>query len=68
VLQLIGRTPLLSLSQEEGILVGPSAGAALAASLQVARALSATVRKTPAVVVTIFPDSGARYVAGDPRN
>lgn len=51
------------LVQEEGILVGPSAGAALAASLQVARALSATVQKAPAIVVTIFPDSGARYAA-----
>ena len=46
----------------EGMLLGPSAGAALAASLQLARALASTARQSPAVIVMIFPDSGARYV------
>lgn len=49
------------LVEQEGLLVGPSSGAALAASLALAKALSAV--GTPAVLVTVFPDSGARYVA-----
>ena len=44
------------LAREEGILVGPSAGAALAASLRVAETLE---RGT---VVTIFSDSGMKYL------
>lgn len=40
---------------------GPSSGAALAASLRVAQELAAAHR--PAVIVMIFPDSGARYVS-----
>lgn len=51
---------LQRLTNEEGLLVGPSSGAALAASLQVAKTLSAT--RTPAVIVMIFPDSGHRYL------
>jgi len=51
------------LAEREGLLVGPSAGAALAASLRLAGTLSSTSREPPAVIVTIFPDSGARYVA-----
>ncbi len=43
------------LAREEGLLVGPSAGAALIASLRVARRLE------QGVVVTIFPDGGAKY-------
>jgi cysteine synthase B len=44
------------LAREAGLLVGPSSGAALHASLDVARDL------THAVVVTIFPDGGERYL------
>jgi cysteine synthase len=49
------------LTSEEGLLVGPSSGAALAASLHVAKTLSVT--RTPAVIVMIFPDSGHRYLS-----
>lgn len=44
------------LATEEGLLVGVSAGAALAAGLKVA------ARLTEGVVVMIFPDSGSRYL------
>ena len=44
------------LSREEGLLVGVSAGANVAASLQVARRLGRGKR-----VVTILCDSGERY-------
>ena len=50
------------LAEEEGILVGPSSGAALAASLQVASTLSSAAHEAPSILVMIFPDSGARYV------
>jgi cysteine synthase B len=45
------------LAREEGLLVGISSGAALAAALQVARGLSR------GVVVTVFPDGGDRYLS-----
>jgi cysteine synthase B len=45
------------LAAEEGLLVGPSSGAALAASLRVARELRA------GVVVTIFCDGGEKYLS-----
>jgi cysteine synthase B len=45
------------LSQEEGILVGQSSGAALWATLQVARRLKA------GTLVTIFPDFGDKYLS-----
>lgn len=45
------------LAHEEGLFVGPSSGAALAASIRVARDL------TEGVIVTIFPDSGDRYLS-----
>lgn len=45
------------LARQEGILVGPSSGAALAASLRVADDLDR------AIVVTIFPDGGDRYLS-----
>jgi cysteine synthase B len=48
------------LAREEGLLVGPSAGAALAGCLDVARRLP---RGEHAVVVTVFPDSGERYLS-----
>ncbi len=44
------------LASEEGLLVGVSSGAALAAALDVA----ASIRE--GVIVTIFPDSGTRYL------
>jgi cysteine synthase B len=45
------------LAAEEGLLAGVSSGAALAASLNVARAAG------DGVVVTIFPDGGAHYLS-----
>jgi proteasome lid subunit RPN8/RPN11 len=45
------------LARQEGILVGPSSGAALAASLRVAEEVDR------AIVVTIFPDGGDRYLS-----
>jgi S-sulfo-L-cysteine synthase (O-acetyl-L-serine-dependent) len=44
------------LAREEGLLVGVSSGAALAASLEVASRLD------EGVIVTVFPDSGMRYL------
>jgi S-sulfo-L-cysteine synthase (O-acetyl-L-serine-dependent) len=46
----------LRLAREEGMLVGVSAGAAMVAALKVA------TRLTRGVVVTIFPDSGDKYL------
>lgn len=51
------------LVEQEGILVGPSGGAALAASLELARALASSSTEPPATIVMIFPDGGARYAA-----
>ncbi len=48
------------LAREEGILVGVSAGAALWASLDVARRLP---KNEHAVIVTVFPDSGEKYLS-----
>jgi S-sulfo-L-cysteine synthase (O-acetyl-L-serine-dependent) len=48
------------LAREEGILAGVSSGAALCACLRVAEKLQ---RDEKAVVVTIFPDSGDRYLS-----
>lgn len=45
------------LAREEGLLVGPSAGAAMWAALEVAKGLD------EGVVVTLFPDSGERYLS-----
>ncbi len=45
------------LAAEEGLLVGVSSGAALAASLDLA-----APRSAKASIVTIFPDSGTRYL------
>jgi cysteine synthase B len=47
------------LAHEAGMLVGPSAGANVAAALDVARSLDA------GVVVTILCDTGTRYLSDD---
>jgi S-sulfo-L-cysteine synthase (O-acetyl-L-serine-dependent) len=49
------------LGQEEGLLVGISAAAAVAACLQIARELAAAGR--PAVIVTVLPDSADKYLS-----
>jgi cysteine synthase B len=46
------------LAREEGLLVGVSGGAAVAATLRVAESLDAR-----AVLVTVLPDSGERYLS-----
>ena len=48
------------LAREEGVLAGVSSGAALWASLEVAKRAT---RENPAVIVTVFPDSGERYLS-----
>jgi S-sulfo-L-cysteine synthase (O-acetyl-L-serine-dependent) len=48
------------LAREEGMLVSPSAAAALVGSLAVARRVPAEER---AVLVTVFPDSAAKYLS-----
>jgi S-sulfo-L-cysteine synthase (O-acetyl-L-serine-dependent) len=48
------------LAREEGLLASPSAAAALAGSFRVAASLP---RGRKAVVVTIFPDSGDKYLS-----
>lgn len=48
------------LAREEGLLVGVSSGAALWASMEIARRLPQNER---AAIVTIFPDSGERYLS-----
>ena len=45
------------LAREAGLFVGPSSGAALSASVEIARGLDR------GVVVTIFPDGGGRYLS-----
>jgi S-sulfo-L-cysteine synthase (O-acetyl-L-serine-dependent) len=48
------------LAREEGLLVSPSAGAALVGCFDVARQIP---RDEDAVMVTIFPDSAAKYLS-----
>lgn len=48
------------LAREEGICVGPSAGANVAAAVRLAEGLPVSVR---AVVVTVLPDAGSRYLS-----
>jgi cysteine synthase B len=47
------------LAREDGLLVGPSAGANVATAIDVARSLEA------GVVVTILCDTGTRYLSDD---
>ena len=55
------RRTMLAMAVREGLLVGLSSGAATAAALQVARELG-----PGATVVTVWPDTGERYVAPPP--
>ena len=55
------RRTMLDMALQEGLLVGLSSGAATAAALQVARELG-----PGATVVTVWPDTGERYVAPPP--
>jgi cysteine synthase B len=48
------------IAREEALLVSPSAGAALSGCFAVANKIP---RKQPAVIVTIFADSGAKYLS-----
>jgi S-sulfo-L-cysteine synthase (O-acetyl-L-serine-dependent) len=48
------------MAREEGLLVSPSAAAALLGCFQVARNIPQEQR---AVIVTVFPDSGAKYLS-----
>lgn len=50
----------IRLSREEGLLVGISSGAAVAGCMNVARRLG---KDEEAVIVTIFPDSGDKYLS-----
>ena len=45
------------LARDAGLFVGPSSGAALSASVEIARAIDR------GVIVTIFPDGGGRYLS-----
>jgi len=51
------------LAREEGLLVGISAGAAVAACLQLAERLVKQQPDKPAVIVTILPDSADKYLS-----
>jgi S-sulfo-L-cysteine synthase (O-acetyl-L-serine-dependent) len=55
-----GQRMAKQLAREEGILVGVSAGAALWASLRVAKRVP---RDEHAVIVTVFPDTGDKYLS-----
>ena len=48
------------LIREEGMLVGTSSGAAIAACIEVARSIP---RDRPSMIVTIFPDNGEKYLS-----
>jgi len=49
------------LAREEGVMAGISAGAAMVGVLQIAQELAA--KKENGVIVTIFPDSGDKYLS-----
>jgi S-sulfo-L-cysteine synthase (O-acetyl-L-serine-dependent) len=59
----VAYTMVKALAREEGLLVGISSGAALAACLQVARSLKQQGKGEGAVIVTMFPDSGDKYLS-----
>jgi cysteine synthase B len=50
------------LAREEGLLVGISSGAALAGALRIAERIPAAERED-AVIVTVFPDAGDKYLS-----
>jgi S-sulfo-L-cysteine synthase (O-acetyl-L-serine-dependent) len=50
------------LAREEGVFVGPSSGANVAAALRLARSAGASP-KNPAVIVTVLCDRGERYLS-----
>ena len=54
------QTALRALARKAGVLIGPSGGANLAASLQIVERLAR--RGESGTVVTVFPDSGERYL------
>lgn len=56
-------TMMRRLAAEEGLLVGISSGAAAWAAIQVASRIEAPPPGEKRVVVTIFPDSGERYLS-----
>jgi S-sulfo-L-cysteine synthase (O-acetyl-L-serine-dependent) len=51
------------LAREEGLLVGISSGAALAGCLRVAQELGHKKKEGPVVMVTVFADSGDKYLS-----
>ena len=55
---------VLRLAREEGMLVGLSSGAAMVGALKAAE--EAAERGETATIVTIFPDSGYKYLSGPP--
>lgn len=55
---------VMRLAREEGLLVGLSSGAALLGALQVAESLAA--QDKPAIIVTVFPDNGFKYLSKPP--
>ncbi len=57
------RAMVQRLAREEGVLVGPTSGAAIAASLQIAQEEAAAGRV--AVIVAILPDAADRYLSTD---
>jgi cysteine synthase len=50
------------LARDEGLLVGISSGAAAAGCIQVAAQIS-EVQRADAVIVSVFPDSGVKYLS-----
>ncbi len=57
---------VLRLAREEGLLVGVSSGAAMVGALRVAESLAAQGKT--ATIVTVFPDSGFKYLSRPPFN
>ncbi len=55
---------VLRLAREEGLLVGVSSGAAMVGALRVAEGLAA--RGKTGLIVTVFPDSGFKYLSRPP--